>query len=366
MTWLYVPGLVPGTSCPSAPASEALSSASELPNPERAASCTWRGKPQPPQAWSRAWKRGGFIRLLSGLTQEPSTLDLGVGAFIASLPETPANRTASPASDRARATSAGLSTSCFASSRSAGLIVSSARTSRGTSTASSPPSSQHWKAWAIALRAESSARPASVPATGASASSSWPTATSRDFAEQMWQPPATDSFRSRGGDRKHEMGLDQQARTFREWRTPQAGDSTRGAKSQRAARYGYRDQAGRHSLVSEVAHWPTPAARDHKGANSAEHVTTNGSGRMHMDQLPNFVAHAFPPSPLDPATPAGPTSSPERRILNPLFVEWLMGWPIGLSGFERSGTEFARWLQQMRGCLLTLCSAPVASQGQLL
>jgi len=28
-----------------------------------------------------------------------------------------------------------------------------------------------------------------------------------------WQTPATDSFRSRGGDRKNEMGLDQQART---------------------------------------------------------------------------------------------------------------------------------------------------------
>jgi len=30
-----------------------------------------------------------------------------------------------------------------------------------------------------------------------------------------WQTPATDSFRSRGGERKDEMGLDQQARSFR-------------------------------------------------------------------------------------------------------------------------------------------------------
>ena len=29
----------------------------------------------------------------------------------------------------------------------------------------------------------------------------------------MWQTPATDSFRSRGGTRKDEMGLDQQARS---------------------------------------------------------------------------------------------------------------------------------------------------------
>lgn len=35
-----------------------------------------------------------------------------------------------------------------------------------------------------------------------------------------WQTPATDSFRSRGGDRKDEMGLDQQARTH--WATPRS------------------------------------------------------------------------------------------------------------------------------------------------
>ena len=35
-----------------------------------------------------------------------------------------------------------------------------------------------------------------------------------EATEQRWQTPATDSFRSRGGDRKDEMGLDQQARGF--------------------------------------------------------------------------------------------------------------------------------------------------------
>jgi hypothetical protein len=33
-------------------------------------------------------------------------------------------------------------------------------------------------------------------------------------AVQKWQTPASDSFRSRGGERKNEQGLDQQARTF--------------------------------------------------------------------------------------------------------------------------------------------------------
>lgn len=44
-------------------------------------------------------------------------------------------------------------------------------------------------------------------------------------------------------------------------------------------------------LEHQVEHWPTPATRDHKGTNSSDHVTTNGTGRMHLDQVPNFVAH---------------------------------------------------------------------------
>jgi hypothetical protein len=38
---------------------------------------------------------------------------------------------------------------------------------------------------------------------------------------EFWQTPGTDSFRSRGGERKDEMGLDQQART---WGTPTSRD----------------------------------------------------------------------------------------------------------------------------------------------
>lgn len=108
--------------------------------------------------------------------------------------------------------------------------------------------------------------------------------------------------------------------------------------------------AGGVPLPTQAAHWPTPAARDHKGANSTEHVTTNGTGRMHMDQLPNFVEHAFQPSLPDQPTPDGQTSSPPRRRLNPLFVEWLMGWPEGLSGFDTAATASCRSPRPLPGC----------------
>jgi len=41
----------------------------------------------------------------------------------------------------------------------------------------------------------------------------------------------------------------------------------------------------------KVKTWPTPAARDYKGANSEKHCKVTGTGRKHMDQLPNAVAH---------------------------------------------------------------------------
>ena len=50
----------------------------------------------------------------------------------------------------------------------------------------------------------------------------------------------------------------------------------------------------------------------------------------------------------------GETCSPDHRSLNPLFVEWLMGWPIGWTGFEPVGMECIRWKQLMRSALSKL------------
>jgi len=108
-------------------------------------------------------------------------------------------------------------------------------------------------------------------------------------AAAAWQTPGTDSFRSRGGDRKDEMGLDQQAR----------------------------------------AGWPTPQAAE------AKQVKANKRGN------PSLTTAA-----------GGGTETPKR--LNPRFVEWLMGFPLGWTSFEHSGTEWSRWWQRMRSVLSRL------------
>jgi len=410
MCWVYVPGL------------EVSNLASSSPCPERAASLTWRGKPLPPRTLLREWKAARFIRRLSGLILPLSTLDNGVASWIASLAETRASPTASPEKAKAQTTNAFSSTRLFASSRSAGLIVCSERTSQGMLTGSSPLWSRHWKGWATALRQEYSARPKWGRVIGAIDCSLWRspataeagvtahdlvTATGEPWTPgqraydpdtgrmaqtgltqqaQIWQTPATDSFRSRGGDRKDEMGPDQQART---WPTPMAGTPAQNGNSaagnldfsrqvmatvEKWATPQARDHFPPHSqeritamkaeghgmrnLNDEAAAWPTPAARDHKGANSEDHVTTNGTGRMHMDQLPNFVEHTFPSSPQGQTTPAGKPSSDLRRSLNPRFVEWLMGWPIGWTDFEQQEMGLSLWQRLGRGMLSMLVTEP--------
>ena len=45
---------------------------------------------------------------------------------------------------------------------------------------------------------------------------------------------------------------------------------------------------------------------------------------------------------------AGSDTSDVRRTLNPLFVEALMGWPTGWTGFASVATELCLWLRRMR------------------
>ena len=145
---------------------------------------------------------------------------------------------------------------------------------------------------------------------------------------------------------KRTVGLESQTRF---WPTPSAavmndGESpetwhARAAKLK--AKHGNGNGAGLPLTVASVQ-WPTPASRDFKGANSAEHALVTGGGRKHMDQLANFVAYSpraqailrgqesLLPNLGEPQPSASKKSTTPRllsRRLNPYFVEWLMGWP---------------------------------------
>lgn len=131
--------------------------------------------------------------------------------------------------------------------------------------------------------------------------------------------------------------------------------------------------------------WPAPATRDVKGENSPEHLQ-NGTGRLHLDQLPNFVAYLFTRPDLKRPTTGVASSiwrpisrrmfrcamsnvprttqrrwlrrgSWRKRRLCSWFDEWLMGWPPGHALCQCSATAFIRWQRDMRGALSALPTA---------
>ncbi len=127
-----------------------------------------------------------------------------------------------------------------------------------------------------------------------------------------------------------------------------------------AARHGYMltGHSGT-SLTDAIRQWPTPAARDHKGENGEAHLTA-GSGRLHLDQLPNFVRFSFSrPAPM-PTTGSRSSDAPRTSLprLNPAFAAWLMGMPWWWThpapiNFARS--EMASWLFRLRSLCDSFC-----------
>lgn len=458
MTWLYVPE----TSSACVQGSEGLSSEScslsQVGERMVAGSLTWRGKEQQPQAWSRRWKQGGFIRRLSGLTCSPSTLDRGVEQFISSLVATPAKTTALQESAPEQAAIASSHPKSAASPKSAGLILSSERTCRGTRTDNSQPSSRHWSDWATALRQEYSVRPKPEIPCAANDCSSWPSASDvstrggsqspekrragghavnlEDVAENWAAPQARDHFpahtperikamkaqghgmrnlndeaatwhaprandpekrgqisddprngiagqaehweaptvgaitggnRTRSGSRSDELLLTGQAMSASEkWSAPKASDGEKGGPNQRGSK-------GDVPLPGQAAQWAAPAARDHKGSSEGSMFRQDGKSRA---DLLDCQAEQFfrPPSSLDQPIAGGSicsTDSPntnqpsQKRKLNPIFVEALMRWPTGLSGFERPETAWTQWWQLMPSYLSQLCTTKPEQQPDL-
>lgn len=205
-----------------------------------------------------------------------------------------------------------------------------------------------------------------------------------DWKAENWETPSvavTDGTRmTRGGSRSNELLLTGQAvQVADHWRTPQAGDAQRGSKTQRGYSSKYKDQAGQHSLVTQTAHWPTPMA------GAAGTHTYNAAGNSDFSRKAEELAkgvRAFALIDLslpDRPTPSGERSSETRRRLNPLFVEWLMGWPEGLSGFDTAGMASCHspqpspgcgcmdcWLTKQREMLSDLLTITPPAQGSLL
>ncbi|MDA9818215.1 hypothetical protein N9C35_04160 [Flavobacteriaceae bacterium] len=118
------------------------------------------------------------------------------------------------------------------------------------------------------------------------------------------------------------------------WRTPNASDGEGGVMEWRDGKAA-KLKLRDHS-VHAVKSWATPTTRDWKDGNAkSENVPTN--------------------SLLGRQAPRAMSSGSESQItLNPQFTNWLMGWPIGWTKFEPLEMEWFHWLQLMHGEFLVM------------
>ena len=131
------------------------------------------------------------------------------------------------------------------------------------------------------------------------------------------------------------------------WPTPRAQKTS----SENPERWEARRQAGQVStppLAMAALMWPTVTTQDAKnnaGPSQFERSTKplNVEAALHSSRCP---------SPLGQTE----TGMASHKVLNPQFVEWLMGWPIGWTEFAPVGTAWCRWLPLMRGALSWLVS----------
>ena len=258
----------------SSPESEDLISPSGSRFQHLARSVTSRTTSRSAAFWRREWLMGRLSPFRSGVTCEPSHADSIVAEWLASSAASLAPTLASPANEPAStpAKPADSGGSISASSATFNPHGCSSKTSLASSAhpvAIWNPKTQRMESPQIGLFATSTPflgrwptsgsmrngcvyeRPTWAPHRSGSEYSSWPAAN--------WQTPATDSFRSRGGDRKQEMGLDQEAR---KWTTPQS-HYCRGAKTpEQISAMKERTGSGVRNLNEDAASWSTPRSED--------------------------------------------------------------------------------------------------------
>lgn len=322
------------------------------------------------QIWSRKFKRYSWMTLLSGLTSRHLTMQAGAEWWTSHMAALHASRIRTPASGAEVPMNGSCSTSGSTDLGSCNLESSSSRMLKASSPAGCQTElfacntfSRDWRtsdiAWKTTLdnrRLEYSARLKSALRTGANESSSSP-------SDETWQTPATDSFRSRGGERKSEMGLDQMARLWPTVKTATGdysyapGSKTKvqnlegAAKSWPSPRSEDSESCGNHpgatdSLTGAMKQWRTATADLNRGGaqatekrlqgghtmNLADQVTTWGNGSMNGDQAAQWTT----PQARD-VTMRGIGQVSTAKAGNACLARDAANWPSPIASDHKSG-----------------------------
>lgn len=344
MTWLHIPYITT-----SALPQESEVSISEL-NLEVAEalsrSAMWRSKRRQPQYWRRAWKKEPCLALLSGMTSTPSTQQRGADLWMESLRATRVNRSALPVGgvdSTIHEISGQQSSEQSSSVGQAGASSKMWRDTFGLDT--SIMSSRDLKRLVTESRSKSSRRLKQVPPTEESDSSFW-----------RWHTPTVDRMgqvhRSHVDGRTEPLKLMGQALRAsglpvpprpdgKQWPTPQARD-WKGASHPQADLARIQKHAASLAEVGPLHQWglwPTPnSGQADKSTYNADRIQAQkwiDQGRevdlQHRVHLTGIIPdHSHPAQQQHRnGEPSSKTRHSSHPQLNPRFVEWLMGLPEG-------------------------------------
>jgi len=301
-----------------------------LPGLNIESSLMWRSKPSPLRTWLQRWKRDSWFRHLSGRILKPCQHTALESALTYSLAVIPASPLAQPGNAKAQKTQDTCGPTSTTTYEQLDLFDAFLKTSRDTSASDYEKLSKTWKALVTKRRGEYSARLKSARHTSGSASLSWATPCARDHHPngmkegskvdlgnqvRMWLTPMVQGSKHSGlnpsKNGKRDLLVNQV-----QWPTPTVQDSDKATKKMRSYH---------QNSLTAAAHttWPTPSARDHKGGYQGGRIR---NGKISRDTLDVAVQH----------------SDNQRQSagqLNPTWVEWLMGLPLGWTDLGFWGTE---------------------------
>jgi len=286
MSWAFVPD------------TEGLNSGSgSLAVARLAGSATSRGKHTQPRSWLRRWKKGTWLRRLSGLTLPTSTASHGAERWIASLPASLASLGAKPAECEAQPTSAG------SGPRSGAWFVRYDRRSYSWKTCQRSLFGEDWETF----------------------SGRWPDAGMMRLGTCF---PLTASARRTVG-----LGSSYSRNTYP---TPTAQHY--GTTQNNPDGSHYRPSNGTPSLATWAKRWPTPVVSDARSAGRRNATSPNVKPGVSLTDAVK-ASHSLP---VPKTSTDGDDTSP-TVVLSPAFVEELMALPRGWTDFTCSETEFSRW-----------------------
>ena len=265
-----------------------------------AVSLMWRSKPTLAQIWRLRAKDTPWVRRLFGRTLKPSTRTDFEIAYSSSLPDIRASLSVMPAGVGGARIQDTYGRIARKLSEQQTLPLFGSKTCEGTSLSDSKRSHKIYTTWVTELKREYSARRKLVRPTAANVSLFLPT------------PTTHAGYNLSSPDAKIRYGLNMMER-HNLWPTPRAresGDYTRdqGKKGKE-----------RLTLTGAARFWGPPKASDSKGS-----CRFGTKGHLRDAARSNLKAQVMEPGVVGQ--------------LNPTWVEWLMGLPMGWTDLDFAGT----------------------------